>query len=218
MLHIRTEKTTLTFALALALLLLFAAFDSFYGKCRAVRENTLRLHVIAASDSEADQRNKLLVRDAILEEFSPALAAGRNVDDAVRVTEQLTGAIEESAERCLRAAGCEDAVTASVVTMDFDTVTYDGGETMPAGEYRALRIVIGEGAGHNWWCVMYPPLCVPAAAGRTDEEARIHALNGETHAVAKFAVVEWYEKLRAALGGKQALYDGAGKETQSEMP
>ncbi len=204
MIRTKADKAVFIFAAALVLLTAFAVFDGFYRQCRAVRENTLRLHIIANSDSEADQKNKLLVRDAVLAEYAEALAAGDSVADAVRVTQQLTGAISMTAQKTLRSAGCEDTVTASVVSMYFDTITYDDGKTMPAGEYEALRIVIGEGAGHNWWCVMYPPLCVPAAEKKTltPEEERILSLNDTPHVTAKFAVVELYEKLKAACFGK----------------
>jgi stage II sporulation protein R len=195
MLRTKSDRLTASFLAVLILLTGYAGFDAFYRQCSAVRENTLRLHVIANSDSAVDQQNKLLVRDAVLEEYALALSAGGTIDAAVAVTESLTDAIALTATKTLRDVGCTDGVTASVVTMYFDTITYDTGETMPAGEYQALRIVIGEGNGHNWWCVMYPPLCVPAATAGGEDIERIEQLNEGEHLTVKFAAVELYEKI-----------------------
>lgn len=93
----------------------------------------------------------------------------------------------------------------SLTEMYFDTRTYEDGITLPAGEYAALRVVIGEGGGHNWWCVMYPPLCLPAAAAGHGGETRqrIESLSSSPGYEARFAVVEWAERLPGAFCGEE---------------
>lgn len=188
-------------AAVLVVMTAVASLDSFARQCAAVREETLRLHIVAHSDQERDQGNKLLVRDAILTRYSPVLSAGGDEEAALRLTEFLLEDIAVTANKTLRAAGDSHEATAEVCRMYFDTRAYEDGVTLPAGEYAALRIVIGDGEGKNWWCVMYPPLCIPAAQSlRADEaEARIRALNEAPAFEAKFAVVELVEKIKKAL-------------------
>ena len=135
----------------------------------------LRLHVIANSDSQADQATKLAVRDALLKE-SKTLAAAQSKRQAERQTAQLLQRFQRVAEQTVRENGGSDPVQVSLERAVFPTRTY-GSVTLPAGEYDALRVVIGKGDGKNWWCVMFPPLCLPAAEKGTqlsdvlDEEA-----------------------------------------------
>ena len=115
--------------------------------------------------------------------------------------------LENLAAEEIAAAGYDYPVTAELTDTTFPTREYDG-FTLPAGEYLALRIVIGEGAGQNWWCVVFPPLCttasadVPAsalAAGLTQED--VNLITEEPGYVLKFKTVELWERLRAALEG-----------------
>ncbi len=130
------------------------AFDNLRG-------NVLRLHVLANSDSEYDQNLKLKVRDAILE--SGILSGADSIENARKTAEKRLRDIETLAELTLEEYGCNMPVKASIENIGFDERTY-GDITMPAGDYQALRIEIGNAEGHNWWCVMYPPLCLPAAS------------------------------------------------------
>ncbi|MBR3760456.1 MAG: stage II sporulation protein R [Ruminococcus sp.] len=127
-----------------------------------LRESVLRLHILADSDSEEDQRLKLCVRDAILEESGRLFKGADDLESAERAAAEAMPEIIAIAERTLREQGCESPVAARLEDIEFDERVY-GNITMPAGKYRALRIEIGEAKGHNWWCVMYPPLCIPAA-------------------------------------------------------
>ena len=135
-----------------------------------LRGRVLRLHILANSDSEEDQHLKLLVRDELLRRgyFSGA----SDLSEAEAIAQERLGDIEDTAEDVLRENGCTDCVTAELETTDFTDRVY-GDITMPSGEYKALRIKIGKAEGHNWWCVMYPPLCIPAACGSEDEEADV---------------------------------------------
>lgn len=121
----------------------------------------LRLHVIANSDSETDQQIKLAVRDALLEK-ARTLAAAKTKQQAAVQAEQLLRQLEQTAKQTISANGSNDPVRVSLERAAFPTRTY-GSVTLPAGEYDALRVVIGKGEGKNWWCVMFPPLCLPAA-------------------------------------------------------
>ena len=140
----------------------------------------LRLHVIANSDGEADQRIKLAVRDALLKE-SEALAAAGNKQQAEHRTARLLNRFQQIAARAVRANGGSDPVRVSLERASFPTRTY-GSVTLPAGNYDALRVVIGKGEGKNWWCVMFPPLCLPAAEKGTKLE---EVLDGEALALTK---------------------------------
>ena len=135
-------------------------------KLDELRGSVLRLHILAQSDSEEDQRLKLRVRDALLE--SGILSGAGDLSEAKAIAEEKLPEIEALAEQTLRSQGCECPVDAELVEMYFDERTY-GEMTMPAGEYTALRVSIGEAKGHNWWCVMYPPLCIPAACGVVED-------------------------------------------------
>ncbi|MBR4627710.1 MAG: stage II sporulation protein R [Ruminococcus sp.] len=137
----------------------------------SLRGSVLRLHIIANSDGDEDQRLKLCVRDALLAEGDSIFGDAESLAEAEAAAEENLPEIVRIAERTLREEGCRDRVQAEIADVDFDERTY-GSITMPAGKYRALRVTIGEAKGHNWWCVMYPPLCIPAACGVTDDEER----------------------------------------------
>lgn len=141
---------------------LFGQFAAFAETSAQVREDTLRLHILAASDSAEDQRMKLLVRDALLQEEGTLLGSAKDKEQALALARQALPRFEETAERALRAAGCEAQVRAEIRNLYFDTRRYDT-VTLPAGRYDAVEITIGAGEGHNWWCVLFPTLCLPAA-------------------------------------------------------
>lgn len=128
----------------------------------AIYDDTVRLHIIASSDSEEDQALKLHVRDVILHEYGELLSPMENADRAAEEIERLLPLIEESAARAVAEWGYEYKVRATLGKENYGTRRYDG-FTLPAGEYTSLRIVIGEGEGKNWWCVMYPPMCLGAS-------------------------------------------------------
>lgn len=183
---------------ALAASLLFASFFTEYAlACRRTREQVLRLHVIANSDSAADQAVKLRVRDAVLAETEALFAAAENAADAMEKIAPLLPAIEKTAAETLRRSGCRDRVQVRLTRAYFDTRAY-GSVLLPAGKYHALQIVLGEGAGHNWWCVLFPPLCAPTAQN-TAESAAFLAENGrvvsaESGRLIRFKTVETVEK------------------------
>lgn len=190
--------------LTVILILLFSlwlmSFSSFWAGCRDLQEDVLRLHILAQSDSAEDQRLKLLVRDRILAESVQWMPASGEKDDVMAYVGGHMEEIERIASEALAAEGCSLPVRAELAKTFFDTRVY-GEKTMPAGWYDALRLVIGEGGGHNWWCVLYPPLCIPAAEAEavldstlTEEEQNV--LSSPPRYQVRFLTVELFEKFK----------------------
>lgn len=155
-----------TFALLVSVLLLAALPAS--GE-EAIYDSVIRLHVLAASDSEEDQALKLRVRDEILAVYSEPLAAAASVEDAEEEVMRLCGEIERTAACVIAREGYSYTVKVSYGEERYPTREY-GEYRFPAGEYRSLRVVIGEGEGQNWWCVLYPPLCLDMATETYPED------------------------------------------------
>lgn len=128
----------------------------------ASNEGVLRLHVIAASDSEEDQRVKLSVRDAIL----PLFERAESYADARAYLLSHGSEIQTTAEAVLRERGFDYGVQLSLGTETFPDRVY-GDLLFPAGEYDALCVRLGPAEGHNWWCVLFPPLCIVSETGET---------------------------------------------------
>lgn len=168
----------------------------------ALADQVLRLHVVANSDSEEDQTLKLLARDAVLELASQLLDG---VSDRARAEEILSAHLDELAQagaEALSAQGCAERVTAEIADQWFPTREY-ATFSLPAGQYRALRITIGAGAGRNWWCVVFPPLCLGAvtepaeAAMEVLPEGERALIVGESEGyVLKFKLLELWNEWR----------------------
>lgn len=184
----------LIFGLLLAVILSMAA--GFDNECETVRENVLRLHILANSDSEEDQALKLRVRDAILRETAADFAESGSQTETMARAEELLPKMKAVAEEALAQAGSTDAVRVTLVNMYFETREYDG-TILPAGYYDAVRIELGAAEGHNWWCVLFPQLCIGTAAEGPELE-RIEKLAEGPEYRLSFALVEWLERLLAA--------------------
>lgn len=126
---------------------------------QALYDGLLRLHVVGASDSAADQDIKLRVRDAVLSSLETGLQDLTDPQEAMAYVKEMLPELEAAANRVLAAAGTDVTATASLTEEAFPTREYDT-FSLPAGIYKALRVVIGEGEGKNWWCVVFPSLCV----------------------------------------------------------
>ena len=124
-------------------------------------QELIRLHVVANSDTEADQSIKLQVRDAIVASLSEGMADIGNVQAAKAYLRENLSKIEAIANNTLQAAGVDSCAVVTLCRETFDIRKYDT-FTLPAGVYESLRVVIGEGQGHNWWCVAFPTLCMSA--------------------------------------------------------
>lgn len=155
--------------------------------------------MIPHSNSAFDQSLKLSVRDAVLSEISPLYEDIKTKEDAMRITQENLGRIEEIANRVVSDSGADYTVTARIENTFFSTRRYED-FTMPAGCYDALRLTIGDGRGDNFWCVMYPALCVGAA---TRDKLKEDLDEGEYKVVTgddvefRFKLVEYYERLRS---------------------
>ena len=130
---------------------------------QALHDQLLRLHVVGASDSKEDQDVKLLVRDAVLRSLEEGLEDLTDPQEAYDYVQRMLPKVESAANRCLEAAGFSDTVAVSLTEEAFPTREYDT-FSLPAGVYKALRVVIGEGEGKNWWCVVFPQLCMGTEA------------------------------------------------------
>ena len=185
---------------AAALCILFVTVP-FQNSCEELYEDVFRVHIIPNSDSAADQSLKLTVRDAVLSDISPLFRSVRTKEDAMRITEENRDRIEQTAQRALCAAGSAQTVTAKIRNLYFNTRVYDG-FVMPAGYYDALELTIGEGKGQNFWCVMYPTLCVGAA---TKDKLKEDLDDDEYKVVTsddlefRFIIVEYFEKIRSCF-------------------
>ena len=166
-------------------------------------DKVVRLHVLANSDSEEDQALKLKVRDVVLERATAILEQSADRREAESRLRGELLELERIAAEEIAAEGYNYPVTVELENTDFTTKKYDG-FTLPAGEYLALRVIIGEGQGQNWWCVVFPPLCtaasadVPAsalAAGFSEEEVNLITEENQGY-VLKFKAVEWWETLK----------------------
>jgi stage II sporulation protein R len=162
----------------------------------------VRLHVVANSDSDADQTLKLAVRDAVLAQASACLEGVENAEEAVQRLDDSLETLAQAGQVVVEQQGFDYPVTAQLETTHFPTKTY-GDFSLPAGEYQALRIVIGSGAGHNWWCVVFPTLCVSASADWQDTavsggltESDVALMEGaEEGYVLRFKCLELWDQL-----------------------
>ena len=194
----------LALLLALAVTLLWGAWS--LHRQDDLQEKMIRLHVIANSDSDADQTLKLCVRDAVLCRAEEILRQSADMTEARARLRDSLPAIGDAAAQELAAQGSGYAVSVALEDTEFPRKTYDG-FALPAGEYLALRVLIGEAAGQNWWCVVFPPLCTAAAsdvptvaldAGLTDQEVALITEADEGY-ILKFKSVELWQTLKAKL-------------------
>ena len=138
---------------------------TFQARCAGIRREVLRLHVIANSDSEIDQQAKLYVRDQLLLAGAGLFGGAVDAAQAEAVIAPRIAELEACARQALRDCGLEYGVHVTVEVDYFNTRSYED-VTLPAGRYQAVKVILGQGGGQNWWCVMFPPLCLPAAGKR----------------------------------------------------
>lgn len=201
----RWKKWELALLLGLCAALIWGAWSA--QRQDALARKMIRLHVIANSDSAEDQALKLEVRDKVLNFTTNVLQRSVDMEDAQMQLQDALDRIENIAQREIVNQGYDYPVTAQLTRTEFPLKEYDG-FSLPAGEYMALRLVIGEGEGQNWWCVVYPPLCTAAAtdmprtavaAGLTDDDVNL-ITEEDAGYVLRFRSVELWEQLRQWLG------------------
>ena len=164
--YTKTHLKAWELALLCALSLTLCAAVRAQGIGESLSSSLIRLHVLAADDSEEEQALKLRVRDAALAFLAPRLEGAESKAEAAERLEASLDELREAAE----AAAEGRAVTVSLTREDYPTRSYEG-FALPAGEYDSLRVVIGEGRGRNWWCLVFPPLCLSVESPEELEEA-----------------------------------------------
>ena len=161
-----------TFQLILFALIIgiFVYMGSLASDKNQLSNDVLRLHVVGASDSEEDQSVKLQIRDAVLVAVAEVTAGANCKEDAQKLLENNLHTLELAANAVLESKGLADRTSVTLKKEEFPTREYET-FTLPAGIYDSLRVTIGEGNGRNWWCVVFPSLCIPAASEKTAEVA-----------------------------------------------
>lgn len=197
-----SKKIKISITVGIVVAILFS-ICSFAKTSEEIRSDVLRLHVIANSDTSVDQNLKLRLRDYILQEGKDIFNGSVNVENAVEKIEPVLPELEKSAKAFVNQAGFDYDVKISLSNEYFTTRTYET-VTLPAGKYLALRVVIGSGEGHNWWCVMFPPMCVPAADKKDEienvfSEKEIKLVESKPKYEPRFKVVEIYEQLKEII-------------------
>lgn len=200
-----SKKIKISVTVGIVVAILFS-ICSFAKTSEEIRSDVLRLHVIANSDTSVDQNLKLRLRDYILQEGKDIFNGSVNVENAVEKIEPVLPELEKSAKAFVNQAGFDYDVKISLSNEYFTTRTYET-VTLPAGKYLALRVVIGSGEGHNWWCVMFPPMCVPAADKKDEienvfSEKEIKLVESKPKYEPRFKVVEIYEQLKEIISEK----------------
>ena len=189
-----------------ALLIALLCGSSLSREQAALSDKLVRLHVVASSDSAEDQALKLAVRDAVLTALAPRLEGVTEAREAARIIEDSFTLLELAARREIVRQGFDYGVAVSLQPEDFPTREYDT-FSLPAGVYNALRVVIGEGEGKNWWCVVFPPLCTEVATGTEASRDAFDALSDnevklicdEEGYVVRFKSMELLAKLKKLL-------------------
>lgn len=183
-------------------IVLASAFSTtvFGTSCDGIRQRILRLHILANSDSEEDQAVKLKVRDAVLQEGKRIFDGSVTAKDAESILSAEKEQLESVANRVLLENGFSYTAKIEVGKSFFTTRSYENKVTLPAGEYTAIRILLGDAAGHNWWCVMFPPMCLPAAGEDvqidnvlSDSQEKLVESNPKYEM--RFKIVEIFEKI-----------------------
>ena len=201
------QKRTLALVLLIVSALTVSVCAALQAQQQRMSEKIIRLHVVANSDSGADQAVKLHVRDAVLAAARQALQGAGDPQQAIA---QALPQLEAAANAALAAQGSRDTARVSFRRELFPTRDYDT-FSLPSGVYRSLRVTIGAGGGHNWWCVIFPSLCVPATAdgfvqaaeagGFTRAEIGLMTQADEGY-VLKFRSLELLQALKKALFGE----------------
>ena len=208
--HNKTKKRRILLAAVLltaAIVLLGAAYLPVHGE-GDVYDAVIRLHVIANSDSESDQTLKMQVRDAVLAVTTTALDGCEHRDAAAARLSTLIPTLTATAEETLRRAGNNDPVTVTLSKEDYPTRNYES-FCFPSGEYLSLRVMIGQAEGQNFWCVLFPPLCMSAATvekaeaeeqfiavGLTKDQYAIITETGNTKYKLRFKLLEVLQSRR----------------------
>ena len=198
-------KKTVTYVICILLSTLFIAAMPLKDE-EKLYDNVIRLHILANSDRAEDQSLKLKVRDEVLLQYSERLGKAENIEEASQEVEALLSEITKTAESVIKKEGYEYTVNAFFDREYYPERVYENTH-FPSGNYISLRIIIGEGKGQNWWCVLFPPLCLSTAygdkvetddsipVGLTPEQYRVITKSDDVKYVLKFKMLEILEEI-----------------------
>jgi stage II sporulation protein R len=206
---LQNEKRILLTSVAIGIFLAVGIAASTYVYSASIQseiaENVIRFHVVAHDDSPQEQALKDKVRNSILEEFANTLSDSRDIVKTRTHFYEILPALQEHAETVVRRSGYEHKVTAQIASVFFPTQYY-GKIAFPPGNYEAVQIIIGDGDGQNWWCLMFPPLCYVdmtttdeanqlLSETLSDESFRLltHQESNSPELVVRFRIVEWWQ-------------------------
>lgn len=194
--------------------LIFSAYSYASSISSDLSKSVFRLHVIANSDSDEDQSLKLQVRDKLLDYMNSITANVSSKDDAIKIAQDHQKDFQIIAEQTILDKGYSYPVTVEIGNYEFPTKHY-GDITLPSGYYDALRVKIGDACGHNWWCVMFPPLCfVDVTSGIVPESSKDQLkenMSSEDYSIIsndnsltefKFKIVELFKNFNTRLANK----------------
>ncbi len=195
----RIQMIEISVAVGLIISMMFSIIG-FGADCREIRSKVIRLHILANSDSEEDQNVKLLVRDALLSCGSELFRGTVRKENASEYLVAEKNKLVTKANKVLAENGFDYEAEMFLTEEYFTTREYEN-FTLPAGEYLALKVILGKGEGHNWWCVMFPPLCLPAATKKTDTEIILgkdgaEIISSPVKYEMRFKIVEIIEELK----------------------
>ncbi len=203
-LKLKNIEKALLIAFVLTVACSFTSFFSFAKQCEDIPNHVLRLHVLANSDTSEDQELKLYVRNRILTESAGMLDGVTDREKAEQVVRQNVPRLKAAAAEEIAQRGYQYPVNVKLENIYFTTRHYQQ-VTLPAGTYDALRVTIGQAKGKNWWCVMFPPMCLPAAE---EKEELDDVLNPQQMEIVtgqyeiRFKSLELYEQLKSWAAGK----------------
>ena len=186
----------------LSFILIYSYVTPFIKTSESISQEVFRLHILANSDNDEDQSLKLKVRDKILTESESLFINCKNLNDVITTSKNNIDYFEKLANECIKENGYNYETKVYVDKEYFNTREYEK-ITLPSGVYNALKIEIGEAKGHNWWCVMFPAICLPAVSD--DEinsilnEDEIELINSNNKYEIRFKLVEIYEKIKSKL-------------------
>lgn len=188
--------------LFLVFVFIFSYIAPFIETSENISDQVFRLHILANSDSAEDQQLKLKVRDEILKKGEKVFASSNSLEETIELCKNNIALFQQTAEQCLKNNGSDYEVKVYVDKEYFNTREYDE-ITLPSGIYNALKIEIGQGKGHNWWCVMFPAICLSSV---TDDELNKYLsedeqklVNSDSKYEVRFKIVEIYEKVKSKI-------------------
>lgn len=192
-----TKKIYLFVPVFLILICFITSFINIINSSNIINQNILRLHIIANSDTEFDQDLKLKVRDNVLKVTNDLFSNSISINDAISIANENINVINNASKNTINTNGFNYKVK-TFVTKEYFKTRYYNGFTLPAGYYNTIKIIIGQGKGHNWWCVLYPSVCL---SGCVDDFSKVlsdeeYNLITNNKYIPKFKIIEIYNKIK----------------------